>query len=293
MDLDALRYVVTLAEELHFGRAAAEHFVAAGHFGRRVQRLERELGVRLFERTSRRVTLTPEGARVVAHARTVLAEVAELRSAAEIVRDTDESVLRVGVLGFGMADRWPALRALLRAVVPGVRLVHEELDLWNQYDAVRRGDIDVGLVHYLGDLDGLVFEPVLTSPSVVVVPVASALADAPRLTRDDVADAGWITLSGAHPRMADWAGPASHGPRRAPAVRTPGGIPSAVATSGLLGLHGGAAARYYARPDVRFVPFDGAPVEVAAVLRDSDDRPIVQAFRRAAAAVAAVAARGS
>ena len=70
-------------------------------------------------------------------------------------------------------------------------------------------------------------------------------------------------------------------------MRTPGAVPSAVATSGLLGLHGSAAARYYARPDVRFVPFDGAPVEVAAVIRESDNRSIVQAFRRAAAAVAA------
>ena len=69
-------------------------------------------------------------------------------------------------------------------------------------------------------------------------------------------------------------------------MRTLGGIPSAVATSGLLSLHGSAAARYYARPHVRFMPFDGAPVEVAAVIRESDNRLVVQAFRHAAAAVA-------
>jgi DNA-binding transcriptional LysR family regulator len=54
MDFQTLRYVVTLAEELHFGRAARRHYLAPQAFGRHVQRLERELGTRLFDRTSRR-----------------------------------------------------------------------------------------------------------------------------------------------------------------------------------------------------------------------------------------------
>lgn len=61
MEIRTLRYVVTLAEELHFGRAAGRHFISAQPFGRHIQRLERELGVRLFQRTSRRVQLTPMG----------------------------------------------------------------------------------------------------------------------------------------------------------------------------------------------------------------------------------------
>ncbi|MEV0385296.1 LysR family transcriptional regulator [Nonomuraea sp. NPDC050643] len=75
MEIRSLRYAVTLAEELHFGRAAQRHFIAAQPFGRHIQRLEREVGQRLFERTSRRVALTPAGERVVAEARRVLAAV--------------------------------------------------------------------------------------------------------------------------------------------------------------------------------------------------------------------------
>ncbi|HET9653907.1 MAG TPA: LysR family transcriptional regulator [Kineosporiaceae bacterium] len=68
MEIQALRYVVTLAEELHFGRAAGRHFISAQPFGQRVQHLERELGVRLFERTSRRVALTAAGEQFVQRA---------------------------------------------------------------------------------------------------------------------------------------------------------------------------------------------------------------------------------
>ena len=72
MDIRTLQYVVTLAEELHFGRAAQRHFISAQPFGQYVQRLEREVGARLFERSSRRVTVTPAGARFVDGARDVL-----------------------------------------------------------------------------------------------------------------------------------------------------------------------------------------------------------------------------
>ncbi|WP_425302681.1 LysR family transcriptional regulator [Nocardia wallacei] len=83
VEIESLRWVVTLSEELHFGRASQLHYVSAGHFGRQIQRLERQLGVRLFDRTSRRVTLTPAGQRVVVHARRVLATLEELRNSAE------------------------------------------------------------------------------------------------------------------------------------------------------------------------------------------------------------------
>jgi DNA-binding transcriptional LysR family regulator len=89
VDVESLRCLVTLADELHFGRAAQLHYVSAGHFGRRIQRVERQLGARLFDRTSRRVALTPAGERVVAHARIVLAALEELRKSADSMWSMD------------------------------------------------------------------------------------------------------------------------------------------------------------------------------------------------------------
>ena len=73
LDTRALRYFVAAAEELNFTRAAARLFVAQQAFSREIQRLETRLGVRLFIRTTRRVTLTPEGQRLLPHARDLVA----------------------------------------------------------------------------------------------------------------------------------------------------------------------------------------------------------------------------
>jgi DNA-binding transcriptional LysR family regulator len=159
MEIRALRYVVTLAEELHFGRAAKRHFISAQPFGLTVQRLEGELATRLFERSSRRVSLTSAGARFVERARVVLAELEGLRQIAAEEPGRDAGV-RVGVLGFGAADCWQALRDAVGVQQPGLSLQYCDLDLTDQYDAVRRGEVDVAVVQFVGELDGDTFDPV-------------------------------------------------------------------------------------------------------------------------------------
>jgi hypothetical protein len=205
------------------------------------------------------------------------------------VRDepsADGSVLRVGVLGFGLADSWPDVRELLAVQYPELVLDHVEMDWDSQYDAVRSGAVDIAVAHDVGPADGLVFDRVFETARVAVVPARSAYADADRLTTADVAGAQWVRPLGRHPGLADWAGPAvTHG-RRSVAVRTPAAVPAAVATSGQLGMHGEPARRFFARPDVRFIPLAGAPAVVSVVTREADARQAVLAFRRAALAVA-------
>ena len=162
MDIQALRYVLTLADELHFGRAARRHYIAPQAFGRHVQRLERELGVQLFDRTSRRVALTAAGERFVARAQRVLADVDALSRVAAEDRPVDAEVLRVGVLGFGLADRWPRMCELLAAQHPRLRLSYVDMDWDSQYDAVRTGVVDVSVAHDVGPFAGLAFDPEYT-----------------------------------------------------------------------------------------------------------------------------------
>jgi DNA-binding transcriptional LysR family regulator len=282
MEIQALRFVVTLAEELHFGRAAKRHFISAQPFGQRVQRLEHELGARLFERTSRRVSLTPAGERFVERARSVLADLEELREIAAEEARADTGSLRVGILGFGVADRWPALRDAV-GEQQHLRLEYHDLDLVDQYDALRRGEVDVAIVQHVGLLDGLDLEPVLSSPRVVVLPSPSELSEASYLTLADLDGLSWLDVGSHEPLLRSWMGSAADdGARR---VRHPAAIPTAVATTGRASLHAAAAAQYYPRPDVCFVPVEGAPVEVAIATRSGDRRPGVAAFRRAAALV--------
>lgn len=283
MEIQALRYVVTLAEELHFGRAAERHFISAQPFGQHIQRLEREIGTRLFERTSRRVALTAAGERFVERARTLLTQVELLREIAGQDAPVDGGGLRVGVLGFGAADYWHDLLTMAAMQQPGLALVYHDLNLVNQYDAVRQGEVDVAVVQYVGDLDGLDFEPVFSSPRVAVVPASSPLADASFLTVGDLGDRRLLDVGSREPLMRSWTGFAPV--TTAPPVRYPAAIPAAVATTGCVSLHAAVAARYYPRPDVRFVPVEGSPVEIAVATRSGDQRPGVAAFRRAAATV--------
>lgn len=292
MEIRTLRYVVTLAEELHFGRAARRHFISAQPFGQYIRRLEQEVGARLFERTTRQVVLTPVGVRFVEQARAVLAQVDSMRELGAGSVPPEAAPLRLGILGFGAGERWPELHDAIRAQLPALPLEHHELDFENQYDVVRRGEVDVGIVHHVGAIDGLELQPILSSPRVAVVPAGSAMADAAVLTGAELADCSWLNVAGAEPALHSWMGLAPD--TAAPAVRHPATIPAAVATTGCVSLHAAVAADFYPRPDVRFVPAEGPDVQVAVATRVDDARPVVEAVRRAAATVRALASvRGS
>src|ERR1700754_1921515 len=83
MELRQLRYFVTLAEELHFGRAALREHIVQSALSQQVQRLERELGVRLLNRSTHHVELTPAGAAFLVEARQILDHVGRAARAAQ------------------------------------------------------------------------------------------------------------------------------------------------------------------------------------------------------------------
>lgn len=283
MDVDSLRYAVTLAEELHFGRSAHRHHIGEAQFGRRIRQIEIDLGVEIFRRTSRRVEVTAVGKAVLAQTQRVLDELDRLRSP---VRNTDvEGAIRIGVLGFGVGDRWSPIRDLALGSCPGVTLMHRPLTLVDQYSALRRREVDVALVHYLGDVDGLNLQLVMQTPRVAVVPASSPLASSKRISTEDIDRHRWLRFAGGDERFSDWVGP-YRSETGGTAIATLDTVTTAVATTGLFGIHGEVAARFFARPDVRFLSLDGAPIATALATRSDDDRPAVSAFRTAAAFVA-------
>ncbi|MGI5128974.1 LysR family transcriptional regulator [Pseudonocardia sp. CA-107938] len=283
MDVRSLRYAVTLADTLHFGRAAQVHYIAAQPFGRRIQALERELGTPLFARTSRRVTITPAGERFLPRARQVLAQLDALVRQAE-GPPADSGVLRIGVLGFGLADLWPDVRDLVRSRCPDLALTSMELDWENQYDAVRAGDVDVAIVHDVGGAEDLELDRVADLDRYAVVPVGSELARAEQLTAADVEGQRWISPVGGFPGLAEWGEDA--GRRDGVHVRSPSGVPTAVVTSGWLGLHAEPARRFFPHPGVRYVPLAGPRARIAVATRRGERDEGVAVFRAATQAIA-------
>lgn len=181
-----------LAEELHFGRAAKRLAMTQPPLSIALRSLEAELGLPLFERTRRRVVLTHAGAVFLEEARGVLARV-EL--AIEQVRAADRGEVGRLTVGFMAATAYTLLPLVLRdfaARFPMVRLDLRELTLPQQYEALRRGDIQVGLVRPPVQDPQLESEVILDEPLVLALPAGHRLSSTTRVRTRQLAGEPFI-----------------------------------------------------------------------------------------------------
>src|SRR4051812_27829175 len=123
MELRHLRSFQVLAEERHFGRAAARLHLAQPALSQQVKQLERELGVTLFTRTTRRVEMTEAGRRFGEHARTVLGDVARATDDMALVASGAAGRVSIGFIGTATYDVLPRVAREVRASLPDVDLV--------------------------------------------------------------------------------------------------------------------------------------------------------------------------
>ena len=143
IELRQLRYFVSLAEELHFGRAAAREHIVQSALSQQVQRLERTLGVLLVRRTTRHIELTPAGARFLIEARQILEHVDRAAGLAQGLTSAPPS-LRVGLLDEGYAAVRPVLRAL-ETRHPELDIHQVQVGVSEQIRMLADGRLDVGV----------------------------------------------------------------------------------------------------------------------------------------------------
>jgi DNA-binding transcriptional LysR family regulator len=143
VELRQLRYFVTLSEELHFGRAAAREHIVQSALSQQVQRLERELGVRLLERSTHNVSLTAAGATFLVEARQILAHADRAAAAA---RSTAGALpaLRVGIIDASY-DSMPQILHEVQARYPDLVIHQVEASVPEQYQQLVDGRLDVGI----------------------------------------------------------------------------------------------------------------------------------------------------
>ncbi|WP_147822517.1 LysR substrate-binding domain-containing protein [Salidesulfovibrio onnuriiensis] len=150
MELRHLKYFVAVAEELHFGRAARRLHIAQPPLSQQIRQLEDELGIRLLERTSRKVGLTSEGELFLDEARKVLAG---LDRAVERVRNMahgGEGNLSIGFLGPAALSVLPEAIREFREQNPGIRLDLTSASTRDQLRMLRSGRIDVAFMRLFG-----------------------------------------------------------------------------------------------------------------------------------------------
>lgn len=178
IDMRAWRQFAAVAQELHFGRAAQRLHITQPPLTQGIATLERNLGLRLFDRTQRSVQLTAAGAALLPEVLDLLARAQALPGRAQAAAAGELGRLRlafVSTVGFGLLPQW--VRAF-RAQWPGVQLELIEATGDVQLDALERGDIDAGLLlHSPGQVPpGLAHLCVAREPLVLALPEHHALA---------------------------------------------------------------------------------------------------------------------
>ena len=170
MTLTELKYIVAVARERHFGRAAEACHVSQPTLSVAIRKLEDELGVSLFERGGTEVTVTPIGLRIVEQAQRVLDETSTIREIAEQGRDPLAGALRLGVIYTIGPYLLP--RAMRRVIdeAPRMPLLLQENYTVRLLESLRQGDIDVALLAEPFPDQGFATRPLYDEPFVVAVP---------------------------------------------------------------------------------------------------------------------------
>ncbi|MGF1645918.1 MAG: LysR substrate-binding domain-containing protein [Kineosporiaceae bacterium] len=180
VDLPDLRLFSVLAEELHFGRAAARLHLSQPGLSYRVQRLEEALGYPVVTRDRRGIRLTPGGARLLEGARRLLADAQRVLDDAALVAGGSLATVRVGVVGTALYSLVPDALQVLRRDHPGLRLLLTESKTTAQLAGLASGGLDLGVVHLpLPEGTGLTSCELTRDPVGLAVPEDWDLAAAP------------------------------------------------------------------------------------------------------------------
>ena len=291
LELRHLRYFVTVAEELHFGRAARRLGIAQPPLSQQIQRLEQVLGVRLFERTSRRVQLTDGGTTLLAEARRVLAAATEAMEATRRAGRGELGELGVAFAATVMFLALPEVIREFRGRYPGVHLDLREMPTGPQLAALKAGEIDIGFVREPRPDPDLEIVTVMREPLRIAVNKSHPLAARPTIAVRHLAEEPFVLFPeelapGLHAQVMGLCRAAGFTPRvveesrelytSVSLVEAGIGVSILPASVEKLGWRG---VRY------RAIPSAMAETRIAAAWRRDRVRPVVQAFMQVVGAV--------
>jgi DNA-binding transcriptional LysR family regulator len=290
MKLHLLRYFAVLAEELHFGRAAERLAITQPPLSSSIKALEEELGVRLFERSSKHVALTPAGHAYLAEVRVVLDRVASAGEVARAVAAGLRGRLDIGVTGSMVYRDMPRIVRAFGERAPGIEVNLREMSSGEQIEALLHRQLHAGFVNASTVPPRLLCQPLVADHFMCCLPESHALAHEPSVPLTalaqetfvmfarDVAPANHDTViallhrAGIHPHTR-------HAARQwltvVSLVALGMGVAVAPASLAQAGVQG-----------VRFVPIAGLHHPAMGLLawHEADDTPALRAFLDCAAA---------
>jgi LysR family hydrogen peroxide-inducible transcriptional activator len=198
MTLTELRYIVAVARERHFGRAAAACFVSQPTLSVAIKKLEDELGVPLFERGKNEVKVTPVGERVVAQAKLALDEVEGVKRIAKQEHDQLEGPLRLGAIYTVAPYLLPQLIPVLHKQAPKMPLVIEENYTARLRERLLQGELDAIIVSLPFAEPGITVRALYDEPFMVVLPAAHPWRERAAIGVKDLAEEPVLMLGAGH-----------------------------------------------------------------------------------------------
>ncbi|MGW2770780.1 LysR family transcriptional regulator [Streptomyces sp. NPDC001275] len=284
-----LRLFAVLAEELHFGRAAARLFITQPAFSKQIRVLEQRLGLQLVERTSRVVELTPAGHALLPEARAVAEAMANLRQVARTRAREISGRIVIGTLTAEPAmPHTHAILDELRKRQPKLSIEMRSLNFINQYEALACGEVDVAFLRPPAP-SNIQTQCLTEEPRIVCLPAADPLAAQEHLTLAHLSDRTMIAMPPESPQV--WRNFWAIDPR-------PNGIPIefgplAVDIEGVLhviarrqaiGILPASARDFYPRPGIAYRDLvDASPCTMALTwFAGNRDRPDIAEIRNIA-----------
>lgn len=198
MNLRELQYLVALAEHRNFRRAAEACLVAQPTLSTQIRKLEEELGVALFERTPRRVMLTPAGQDALARARRILTEMEGMRDAARRLSHPESGTARLGIFPTLGPYLLPEVMPKLRARFPQLQLLLTEEKSDQLLTRLREGRLDAAILALPVHDFSLHCELLFEEPFMLAVPRHHALASRESLRMDELSHYSLMLLEDGH-----------------------------------------------------------------------------------------------
>jgi DNA-binding transcriptional LysR family regulator len=284
VEIRELECFLVLAEELHFGRTAERLYLSQSRVSQLLQSLERRIGGPLFERTSRRVALTPLGKEFLTSLRPAYAALERVVENAREYANDVKGTLRIGFQGSAGDELLGALSSF-QAQNPNCLINTCELPLNDPFGALRRGGVDAAVVLLPVAEDDLVIGPVFSrQPQTLTVSCRHRYARRDTLDVEDLADEVLIAVAGPAPSywrqvQAPTQTPGGALIHRGPEIHTrEEGLSLIAADRGAM-LLCRATAENNRRADIVNIPITGVPDSALALIwRRGEDTPALQKF---------------
>ena len=293
--IHVMRYFCVLSEELHFGRAAERLNITPPSLSQQISRLEQQIGVKLFDRSPRKVELTAPGRALLPLARRLQDDHDQVLAwARSVQRDRDAPLMRVGVVAAGAGALTTAAIASTLQLVPSARIEMRRLGFFDVATDLETGRVDVVFAPSPLRLPPRIrVEELWREPRTLVVPAGHRFAERESVSILETSDEVFVAAGGGAPEIIDWwlvdPRPDGSRPRRGPTADSVEGLLELVAAGAGLNIAGESASHHYRRDELRYIRIDDIePATIVLCSLSDTQNQMVQTFRETALALSPV-----